>query len=367
MKIFEIIPHLGSGGAERFVVDLCNELADRHEITLIVLFKFDYKGFFLKEISPKINVICMEKKPGLDVKCLLKIKHLINQQQPDIVHTHLSGFLYTVLNFWKKSKTKFIYTVHSDAAYDAKDFINRTIRKLAFKSGRVAAVTISEESQKSFEKLYGTKSSLIYNGRPQFFQANSDIQQQVEKEINSLRHTPNTVIIINVARLNKVKNQLTLAQAVSLLNQQGYKIELISIGEANDKEVLYAIQALKSPNIHLLGSKTNPRDYLAQSDAFCLSSFIEGMPITLIECFSVGVIPICTPVGGMKNMIYDGVNGLLAEGTTQADIEKALIRFLKLSPEERKLMREKSLESFKAYDIKTCCHNYECLMRKLIV
>lgn len=37
--------------------------------------------------------------------------------------------------------------------------------------------------------------------------------------------------------------------------------------------------------MHLLGTKMNPRDYMAAADAFCLSSIYEGMPITLIECF----------------------------------------------------------------------------------
>ncbi len=366
MRIIEIIPYLGSGGAERFVVDLCNELSERHELILIVLYDFDFKGFFCKELSPRIKVVSMGKNPGLDVKCLLKVKQLINREQPDIVHTHLSGFLYTVLNFWKRSKTKFIYTVHSDAAYDAKDFINRSIRKFAFKGGKVTAVTISEESQKSFERLYGTPSVLIYNGRPDFTKSKSRTLEQVDKEFDIIKKTPDTTIIVNVARLNKVKNQLSLAQAIDHLNQQGHKLELISIGDVNNEEVVSEIQSLKSSHIHLLGSKTNPRDYMALADAFCLSSFIEGMPITLIECFSVGAIPICTPVGGIKNMIRDGENGLLAEGTTQADIEKTLIRFLKLSPEERKQMREKSLESFKAYDIKTCCLNYEHLMTSLL-
>lgn len=36
MKILEIIPQLSSGGGERFVVDLCNELSKEHDVTLMV-------------------------------------------------------------------------------------------------------------------------------------------------------------------------------------------------------------------------------------------------------------------------------------------------------------------------------------------
>ena len=50
MKILEIIPQLSQGGAERFVVDLCNELSMRHNVTLVVLHNIDKTGFFLKEM-----------------------------------------------------------------------------------------------------------------------------------------------------------------------------------------------------------------------------------------------------------------------------------------------------------------------------
>ena len=94
------------------------------------------------------------------------------------------------------------------------------------------------------------------------------------------------------------------------------------------------------------------------ADAFCLPSTYEGMPITLIECFSVGAIPLCTPVGGMINMIRDGQNGLLAAGTRQSDIEVMLERFLQLSPAEADAMRQHSKASFAIYDMQQCAQRY---------
>ena len=87
------------------------------------------------------------------------------------------------------------------------------------------------------------------------------------------------------------------------------------------------------------------------------------MPITLIECFSVGAIPICTPVGGVVDMIQDGKNGILAKGTSQIDMEEALTRFLKMTDAEIAEMKRHSQESYKYYDMKTCADKYENLMR----
>lgn len=365
MKIFEVITSLGSGGAERIVVDLCNGLAADNEVTLVVLYPFDKYSFYLKELSSKVNILCLNKSKGFDINLFFRMRKLISSEEPDIVHTHLSGIVYTFLSYCFGSKTKFIHTVHSDARYEAENTLNTLFRKFAFKFHHVTPVTISVDSQKSFHDFYKEDSSLIFNGRPDFIKPSDEEIESVKSEIEALKVNKDALVITNVGRLNKVKNQLSLSKAIHTLNQQGYRVELINIGAANDKEVVSAIKGLGSPYIHLIGARKNPRLYVYLSDAFCLSSVIEGMPITLIECFSVGTIPLCTPVGGMNSMIQDGLNGLLAEGISQKDIEKLLIRFINLSDDEKRKLKEQSLHSFKPYNIYNCCCNYIKLMNSL--
>lgn len=365
MKIFEIITSLGSGGAERVVVDLCNGLSITNDVTLVVLYSFDDYSFYLKELSPKVQVLSLNKKKGFDIKLFFRLRRLISVEKPDIVHTHLSGIIYAFLGYCIGSYTKYIHTVHSDAKFEAENYLNILFRKFAFKFHRVTPVTISPDSQQSFYDFYKENSFLIYNGRPDFV-IPTDIEiENVRSEIEELKVNKDALIITNVGRLNKVKNQLCLVNAIHSLNLQGYKIELMNIGAANDPEVISSIKKLGSPYVHLIGSRRNPRSYVYLSDAFCLSSIIEGMPITLIECFSVGNIPLCTPVGGINNMVQDGLNGLLAKGTTQKDIEELLIRFINLTDEEKQKIRKQSLLSFKPYNIYTCCDNYVKLMKSL--
>ena len=157
-----------------------------------------------------------------------------------------------------------------------------------------------------------------------------------------------------------------MVKAIDNLNRQGYAIESAIIGSKADSKIVNYIEALRSRYVHLLDTRTNPRDYMKAADAFCLSSIYEGMPITLIECFSVGAIPICSPVGGFVNMIEDGKNGILATGTSQDEIEAAILRFLNLTGEEQAEMKRNSLASFAKYDITVCAKNYENLMSTLI-
>lgn len=255
--------------------------------------------------------------------------------------------------------------MHNDAAKEAKDIISRLCRKFAFKTKRVVPITISEESKKSFIDFYGITPPMIYNGRPAY-KKSTDFQN-VKQELNSLRTNPDVPIIVNVARVCPQKNQLMLAKAVEDLNQKGKNIELAIIGRIDDSPYSEELRDFKSSHVHLLGTRNNPRDYIKAADAFCLSSLYEGMPITLIECFSVGTIPICTPVGGIKNMLEENKNGLLSADVLQQDIEKAVVRFLNMSREEREKMKSKSLFSFSKYDMITCACKYENLMLSLCV
>lgn len=362
MKILEIIPQLSQGGAERFVIDLCNELSKEHEVVLVVLHNVDNHGFFQKELGERVRLISMNKRMGMDWKLFFRVAKLIKEEKPNVVHTHLRAILYTILSFTFFSRIKFIHTIHSDAEKEAGGGISKWCRKFAFGTKRVHPVTISEESKHSFEKFYHLPSTLIYNGRPGY-NFNTDISA-VQQELEKSKTNKNAKIIVNVARIDPAKNQLTLAKAVDNLNKQCYAVELAIIGSKADKQIVNDIEALNSPYVHLLDVRTNPRDYMRAADAFCLSSIYEGMPITLIECFSVGAIPLCTPVGGIINMIQNGENGLLAKSPNQKDIENMLIHFLELPIDGQKRIRQKSLDSFIKYDMATCYLNYMKLILK---
>jgi len=356
MKIIEIIPQLSQGGAERFVVDLCNEFAKEHKVLLVVLHGMDKHGFFEKELADNVQLISLDKSMGIDWRLFYRIAKLIYKEKPDVVHTHLRAILYCCVACAISRKIKFIHTIHSEASRETGGVIGKWCRKFLFGFRRVHPITISEESQRSFREFYRLPSTLIYNGRPAYGE-NSDLSI-VKKELLGLRTNPKAKVVVNVARISKVKNQIALANAIDNLNRNGYAIELAIIGEMGDKEIVNEINSLQSPHIHLLGTRTNPRDYMKVADAFCLTSVHEGMPITLIECFSVGAIPLCTPAGGIVNMIKDEENGLLAKNSAQEDIEEMFIRFLSLENSVIDNMKSQSKISFCSFNMSTCVERY---------
>lgn len=353
MRIVEIIPQLHMGGAESFTVNLANELsALGHEIILICTNSVEKYGYFSQFLSPKVKLISMDKRKGPDPMLFLRLPKLVKSLNPDIVHTHLGAILYNLLTPYICKKAKFFHTIHNSADKEAitGGRISAWSRKFLFRRNKVIPVTISKESKKSFLKYYGNISNpkMIFNGIP-FMNINQENATEISSE-SSLK-------LVNVARVMPQKNQMALVEAVEAINNEKIPVELYLIGY-NDTPEGDAIRAMRTKHTHLLGPKDNPRDYMAASDAFILSSIYEGMPLTLIESMSVAKPAICTPVGGIIDMIDDGKNGVLATGTSMSEIKNAINRFANLSEQEREMMGKEALKEFSKYTMRNCANNY---------
>ena len=102
---------------------------------------------------------------------------------------------------------------------------------------------------------------------------------------------------------------------------------LLVIGDGFDQGPGAELKRRACAKIHFLGLKNNVADYLCCSDAFCLTSIYEGLPISLLEAMACGVVPICTRIGGIPDVVADGKNGYLSEVSLNAYMS-ALERYL---------------------------------------
>ena len=117
--------------------------------------------------------------------------------------------------------------------------------------------------------------------------------------------------------------------------------------------LLYKLNLVCS-KIYFLGEKNNVGDYLLFSDAFCLTSFYEGLPISLLEALSCGVTPICTSVGGIPDVIKDNQTGYLSDINVDS-YYNAIQRFI-----NKKIPRDNLIEYFnKNFSITVCAEKYE--------
>ncbi len=357
MKIIEIAPRLSSGGAERFTVDLCNELSKSNDVTLIVLDSSGESSFYLSEISSRVNVILMARKRKVDFSMLFSLRKVILEIKPDVVHTHLRAIVFSLWTILTTRGIQYFHTVHSDAQKEAKGFIFASMRKWLFKKRLVTPVTISIESNCSFNEYYKLPATMIFNGRD--VPPNVDISEEVKEEFKIYRKDSNTKVLVCLARLSPVKRHEMLAKIVDRLNHENNKFTLLMIGNhTNYPQITAKVESYGCDNIYILGERHNPLEYLAMADAYCLCSSYEGMPISLIEAMGVGAIPVCTPVGGIVDVIESGVNGFLSTDLSEGSYYNTLKMFLELEEDRLCEMKDRVKKSYTPFSMKECAQKY---------
>ena len=351
MKILELIPSLQSAGAEKFVVELSNELSHSKdvEINIATLYSKRDGDLLASLVKPNIPVFFLNKGDGFSIKCMFKMLSFLRTNRYDVVHVHLSAIPYILLPAIFLRNIKFCATIHSEAKREADGLITTLIRKFLFKNRLCQPVTISEESNKSFVSFYHLQAPIIYNGIRR-------IEKIEQKDPFIDDRKRGATILIHIARTHKIKNQIVLYKCINRLAEEGYNLVLYHFGRFYDQEVAKQLMAEKSDRIKIPGEILDVESVLRFSDAMCLSSLMEGMPMTIIEAFSVGCPVICTPVGGCVNMVKDGVNGFLSANTSEESYYQALKQFMDLK--DKDALSAGAYDSFEIYDIKKSAKMY---------
>lgn len=366
MKILEVIYGLSSGGAERFVVDLCNQMIiDGHEVTLLIMkdFSLENYGFYKDEVSPKVKMINLGLgKFGFFT--FFKQYKAIKNVRCDIVHFHLSSSYFGVLSMFLDRKKKYIVTCHNQAEKEkASSLIRFHVKNLCLKLHLLNQVAISHQNAKSIKEVYSIPPvKLIYNGRASVGITNQ--YEEVKKEIASYKKDVNTDVFTLVARCNPQKNIPRLIRCFNQLIADGENVALLVIGHGYDSPEILPIVKQANSNIHFLGQRHNIVDYLTCSDFFTLSSDFEGMPITLIEALACGCIPVGTPVSGFNDVIENGKNGFVATEIS----DKAYLQVLKKAIAHKNDISQASLKATyeRNLSMTACAKEYENLFEELI-
>lgn len=364
MKILHIVPDLHGGGAQKFCIDLCNELSKEHDVTVCSLFDVEEYMFMADALNPSIKRITLHKKLGLDISIFFKIHRLIRSGNYDCVNTHLRGLFYSILAI-VMNKTKYFHTVHNMANSET-DKTHRFIYKILFKFFNVTPIGISKKVSESIQIEYGSEFNiLIDNGTKQHKPTNQI--EHVREEIQSYKKNINTKVFLTIGRIAPQKNYKMLVDVFNQLLAEEENISLLIIGKDDEigDPILKQLLKIAKPGIHFLGMKQNIADYLYCSDAFCLSSLYEGLPITLLESMSLGIIPICTPAGGIVDVLDDMQNGLLSTDFSSESYYLKIKQFLSLTEKSKIILSNNALRNFKdSYDITRTAKKYvECYQK----
>lgn len=362
MRILQIIFSLSSGGAERFAVDLSNELSKTNDVTLITLkddaVDAENRNFNRYDLSSRVKYMNLGLGDGpLHPSYPWKIYNAIKRINPDVVHFHLTKalqYLYLSILLLGRRMT-FVETIHNDiyrAGY------NSCFRKFAYHTlvcrGLLRCAALSDINFKQVRKEYPkAKSRCIYNGRATMKPTYK--YDKVSNEIAAMKDNDETKVILHVARCDPQKNQQLLIESFNNIQKQGSNAILLIIGATFDSDEGKRLKAMAGNGIYFLGTRKNISDYMLQSDIFALSSKYEGMPITLLEAMLSGTPMVSTPVTGAVDVI-NGKNGVLSKDFTTESYVDALFEMLdNYDSYKAEAMKGKDNSP---YTIKKCAEQY---------
>lgn len=356
MKILHIHPSLAGGGIEAMICGLANEMAKTEDVTVCSIFEPKETDVFYHKLSEKVKTCsCHKTRMGFSLKELWSIYKVVSGGKYDVVHIH--GFIYyyliTILLSIGK-KPHFLYTIHSDAWNENRSWDTKLVKVKGwlFKRDIVTPVTISNACQKSFLDLYKTASRLIYNGIP----TPTVISKQ--DDIAAYRFTPETKIFIHPGRISKPKNQRVLCQVFQRLIDEGEDVVLLIAGSLQEPEIFEEVKPFLNERIVYLGERCDVTQLMSECCAMCLPSIWEGLPVVILEAFAVGCVPICSPVGGIVDVINDGENGLLSKSPTAEDYYTTVKAYLDMPKEQCTELQRKARESFAKFKIEHTCSEY---------
>lgn len=363
-KIVQMVPALGWGGAQIFCIELCNELVKNpdYDITLISLYDHNPQHLPLEMLDKRIKFLTLGKRKGPDFKIFSRVHDALFKLKPDVVHTHLHSGYYC-FKAYLKIKTKFrkIHTIHNLVKNDS-PWHGRMAYRYFFKNNIIHPVTISEEVYKSAIKEYGNCIKTLINNGSVSVNA-TPLINEVTEEINRLKKDTDTKVLLNIARITRQKNQHLLLECMKTLEEEKQNVLALIIGDySSDEEKLYhQLLQVKPKNVYFLGRKKNVGDYYLNANAFVLSSLFEGLPISLLEALSAGVVPVCTPVGGLKNIINEEI-GFLSREVTYESYLSALKSFLSMDAERLEKMKENGKALYKKeFSMESCAAKYDAL------
>lgn len=330
MKVLQLIPSLASGGAERLVLDLCNEMADEGiDVYLCTIQNpklYDY-GFYKSELNKNVKFSTLNQTKGFKFSNLFKLIREIQRIKPDIIHGHLSIVLYFYFLIPLFLNIPFFRTIHTLAEKDCPNRWFKKINKIYYRLGLLKVITISDECNRSYERFYKLfNAHLILNGTRKSLK--TDQFDKTVKEIEGLKFQQSDTVFVHIARYHILKNQKLLIDVFNRLQTENIGCILLIIGDWSFCDEARELSATAKSNIHFLGTKNNVVDYLMSSDAFCLTSEYEGLPISLLEAISCGCVPICTSVGGIKDIVKDGVSGFLSDEISLSSYYSTIRRFI---------------------------------------
>ena len=363
LRIVHGLLSLDVGGLERVVVSLVKSGVRRGQrISVMCVEKL---GDFAKEVQTAgAEVISLGKPSGRHNEFISHAGAVLDRLTPDLIHTHQIGAAWYLGSAAAQRNLPVLHTEHGNQFARVSGGITRLKSRLFYgKTARVidefccvsadiaAAVT-------RWRTVPRKKVKVVPNGIEICNGATGSDRETVRE---SLGIPFDAYVIGTVGRLAEVKRQDRLLRATVNLMTRHSGVRVLIVGEGSERNRLQelAFSLGISDRVCFAGYQSEPIRYLRAMDVFALTSQSEGLPISLLEAWTVGLPVVCTSVGGIPDVLIHKTNGLLVPNNEGPDLECALSHILEL-PEQAIRLGIAGRETVRVkYSLETMAEAYE--------
>lgn len=295
------------------------------------------------------------------LRTVTSMRELFNRTDPDVIHANSvrAGLIATVATIG--TGKKIFWHVHDTLPRHA---VSSFVRSVAYLSRRTSVVAVSHSSAAAFagSLKFGKRVRTIHNG--------VDLSQYPRKEDGvkpfraALGLGDDAFLVCALGQICARKGLLELLESFQRIYARAPRMHLAIVGRAvfeheeqyRDSLLAYAAATGIQPRVHFTGERADVSEVLQGSDLLVLNSHQEPFGLVLVEAMSSGTPVLATRVGGIPEIVSDGLDGWLVE---RGAVPQLAEKLLELSRDQQKLnevadrayditRQQFSLERFKA-------------------
>lgn len=344
IKVLRIINRFNIGGPTYNATFLTRFISDDFETLLVgglpeegesdslhVLEEYGVQPLLIDEMKRLPNF-------SSDRKAYKRLKEIIEEFQPDIVHTHASKAGALGRKAANSLKVPVIvHTFHGHVFHSYFGKVKTTIfkaieRNLAKKSTGIIAISELQKKELSNEHHICSESKIkVINLGFDLHKFHENLDEKRALTRKKFNLSEDEIAIAIVGRLAPIKNHHLFLESMRIVaSQTEKKCVAFIVGDGTEREAIKAkIDELEFPihfRIEMTSWIKDIGTFNAGMDIICLSSNNEGTPVSLIEAQAANIPVVTTDVGGVKDILLEGETGFVVpKNNPEIYAEKVLL------------------------------------------
>ncbi len=379
LKVLQVIPRLGYGGAETGCYDLAHYLHEQNCSSYIVTSGGELLKYVNKKKVKIIRLPVHSKNPILIFLNTIFLTLIILFLNISIVHARSRAPAWSCFIATKITRRKFVTTFHG--TYNFNSRLKKFYNSIMLKSDLIIAGSnfiFSHINENYLEYLnYKKKFLVIFRGiNTDYFDSSTIIETDEDKLLKKWEVKRGKKIILMPGRLTEWKGQELFVESINLVNKElGHEAFYAVILGSDQGRKIYKKKLMRLVEQYRLSNQVRFVDACKKMPiAYKISNIIisssiepEAFGRVAVEAQSMGKPVIASNIGGSNETIIDNKTGFLFQSGKAESLSKKIIEVLQLDERTLKSMGNEGRKNvIKKFNIEKMCFSTYSEYKKLI-